>query len=356
MKFDTRSSTRVLWIIVMLVAWLGGRRDVEAQVLTYVDRAEWDATLGAIQTETFDSFPADAYFDDGQSVDIGDFVITGFGDATVGGNVWNLVDVPPMAYGSLNGTACVAARVADYQGQYVGFDIVFDEPIVAWGADWGVNFGSFRVLVDGVEADRNTQFHGGFYGVLSGVPFTTIRIDTYPDFGGATTFLDDFVYAREIGGCFGGTVDLANGSAADILYVNGGTVNVDVSADDDVELLVTLPPAGGNGKFALYGTHGVPSIDTMSLLPSEVGTSCFPFLLSNGAAPSFVATNLNKPDLATSHVLGVPFADPERASTRITLSHLWPGLTLTFQAVILDPGSLSPKAASTSNAVVLETY
>ena len=177
-----------------------------AALLTFTDRAAWEASVGAFTEETFDSFTADQSFNNGASVDVGDFTLTGFGDATLGATVFNFIDAAPFdpSRPSPSGTTDLVVRVVDANFNFppsppgpVGFDIVFDRPQRAWGADFGTTGSALRVNVDGVEAGLAVD--DGFFGFVDTAgTFTTIRIDTPLDAGGAVSTADRFVYAEPV--------------------------------------------------------------------------------------------------------------------------------------------------------------
>ncbi len=159
--------------------------------------------------------------------------------------------------------------------------------------------------------------------------------------------------------CLEGSVNAGSGSVVDVLGVNGSTGGADRTvqlADGDfVEVLVVRPLSGGNGGFVLHADVGTPDIAAQAALPFDVGLTCFPFLLSNGAAPVIVANSIGKENLVgESSYFGTPTTDPDRATTTFYYQPLPLGTVLTFQAVIIDPASLSSKSASTTNAVIVE--
>ena len=156
--------------------------------------------------------------------------------------------------------------------------------------------------------------------------------------------------------CLEGTVNIENGAVLNSLFISGtaggADRTVEVGDGDFVEVTVLQPPSGGNGRFVLHGNIGRPGYH--SLVPFEVGVSCFPLLRPNGAAPVIVANNIGKRNLVgTSEFFGNPQEDPDPATTAVSFPPLPFGSELTFQAVIIDPSSASPKAASMTNAVMV---
>ena len=158
--------------------------------------------------------------------------------------------------------------------------------------------------------------------------------------------------------CLTGGVNSANGQVVDVLYVegsNGGADRqVEVADGSFVTVSMLRPPLGGNGRFVLHANPGTANPTTTSLLPFDVGTACFPFLLNNGAAPVIVANNVGKTSLVgSSHFFGSPIEDPDPAECDFRIYALSTGTTLTLQAIEIDPGSVSQKNASVTNGVVV---
>ncbi len=165
--------------------------------------------------------------------------------------------------------------------------------------------------------------------------------------------------------CGNGTVDLASGSVADVLELNGSTGGasreVVVSGGGAIVVSLDLPPQSSNGRFVAHADFGAPTHTSRAALPASIGTTCFPFLLAEGGAPDAVWNNIGRPDLvgASRYFDGAAIADPAPAPTDFLdlatgdAANLPVGTTVTFQAVIRDNGSTSPKGASVTNAVVL---
>ena len=165
--------------------------------------------------------------------------------------------------------------------------------------------------------------------------------------------------------CKPGTINSGAGAVADVLFINGTTGDEarELTVEGGESFLwgtILLPPAGGNGKFVVHGNLGRPSGSTARVLPADLGTFCFPLLLGSGATPVIVANNIGKESrLGSSAFFGTPTADPLRAPSiflqqSLPEVNLPPGTTITFQGAAVDPASVSPKAASTTNAVIVE--
>jgi hypothetical protein len=94
-------------------------------------------------------------------------------------------------------------------------------------------------------------------------------------------------------------------------------------------------------------------------LPASVGTVCFPFL-SPAATPVSVWNNLGKANLVgDSNYFGTPIANPAKAPAVFLYlpagdtTNLPMGTSVTLQGIIIDPGSLSSKGGSATNAVIV---
>ncbi len=160
--------------------------------------------------------------------------------------------------------------------------------------------------------------------------------------------------------CLAGTVDAGGSGPVDTLLINGSaggsdrTLIVNEEELDQIVVTVLAPPAGSNGKFVLHGNEGLTSITTAGDLPASIGTTCFPLLFSEGASPVIIANNIGKTSqVGESGYFGSPTADPERATTSILYPSMPMGTVLSFQAVIVDAASLSPKGVSVTNHVTL---
>ncbi len=178
---------------------------------------------------------------------------------------------------------------------------------------------------------------------------------------GPWSFRDTAQPALRLSGtqCGTGSVNAGNGWVTNVLFINGlmGGADRTVEATDEELISVTVlnPIAGGNGKFVLHANLGNASSGTLTDLPFEIGSVCFPLLLSGGAAPVIIANNLGKSNqVGESHFLGSPTVDPERATTTFLYPNFPVGMELTFQGVIVDPAAPSEKGVSATNAVTLE--
>lgn len=250
----------------------------------------------------------------------------------------------------------------------------------------------FRVFVDGMElvgaldgldqrlvapefagyadAERVTLYLDDFLSVgqiATALADGTLDLELHVN--GATSFVSvDSVIALVtdegplvISECGMGTVNLDGGPRADVLFINGSTGgalrHLTLGEGEQIWLAMLAPPAGGSGKFVSHLNAGAPTNQTLVALPANVGTACFPMI---SAAPSAVWNNIGKTNiLGESSYFGSPISNPQRAPTIFLqlangdIANLLIGTEWTLQGVILDPASLSPKAASATNAVVL---
>ncbi len=241
-------------------------------------------------------------------------------------------------------TALIGAPLSDESETFQGAAYIFHYDGSSWEED------SPRLIAP--DADVNDSF--GLSVALES-PFAFVGChrddDVEPESGS--------VYVFGTLPCVDGTVNAGNGLTLDVLGVNGLTGGADrtVQLQDDAffEILVARPVSGGNGRFVLHADVGAPGITAQRFLPFDIGLTCFPFLLSDGAAPVIVANCIGRENrVGESSFLGSPATDPDPATTSFLYPPLPLGTVLTFQGVILDPASVSSKSASTTNAVIVE--
>jgi len=161
--------------------------------------------------------------------------------------------------------------------------------------------------------------------------------------------------------CAAGNVDVGgSGSPVDILFVNGSSGGPlrEVTVTDGEEILSTIvkPPAGGNGRFVIHGILGRPTEQTVTPLPRNIGDTCFPVLLRDGANPVIIANAAGRPNIVgASSFFGTPTPDPPRAPStilqRTSDPNLPPGTVVSLQGAIFDPGSAAPRGVSIVNMV-----
>ncbi len=175
------------------------------------------------------------------------------------------------------------------------------------------------------------------------------------------------VISEDVSGTSADPCQEAESAAADVLYVNGkqggdfGPYDVHVGVGDLIWTTMLLPSSGGNGKYLVHANLGTPTPVTKTALPAQLGTFCFPLFLAGGATPAAIWNNIGKESQvgAGMYFDGSPIADPANAPAVFLLLHdgdatwLPVGTEVTFQGIIVDPSSPSPKSASTTNAVML---
>ena len=195
--------TRTSRLLLAICVTLAGVQQVGAVVQTFTDRSAWEAAVGAFTEETFDGFSTDQSFNNGASVDVGDFTLTGWAYSFPPAESFDRIDVSPFSslVGSLNGTTDLAVRVARFAplAPNQWFKITFDQPIFAWGADWGGTASSFRVEAGGRVIGFGQD--NGFFGFVDTMAaFTAMRIDKpwTGIRGAATTTMDNFVYSEPV--------------------------------------------------------------------------------------------------------------------------------------------------------------
>lgn len=165
--------------------------------------------------------------------------------------------------------------------------------------------------------------------------------------------------------CREGAVDVLNGPAQNVLFVNGGAGNADrevtVSVSGPIIATMSNAPQGGNGKYFVHANTGAPTAATTVPLPSSLGTVCFEVLLGAGASPVAVFNAIGKEQKVGESMYfdGSPATDPLRAPSLFLdlpggdSPNLPAGTIFTLQGALLDPGSPSPRGVSLTNAVVV---
>ena len=240
-----------------------------------------------------------------------------------------------------NDVAWVAAPNADSLAGAV-YEFSFD------GAAW----------VEDEKLTASDAAPGSFFGRPISLDGGTLMIGANADDENGTDSGAVYVFIGELP-CQQGTINAAAGSSFNVLFVDGSSGGEDrtvaIQDGDLISVTIVKPGAGGNGKFVLHANEGEPTSATQSPLPFSIGTTCFAFLLGDGAAPVIVANNLGRTDLVgSSEYFGTPWADPDTADVHFFYPDVPVGTVLTFQGIIVDPGTVSPRGVSATNAVILK--
>ncbi len=173
-----------------------------------------------------------------------------------------------------------------------------------------------------------------------------------------------FAYIAYVTPCRTGVVGAGVGAPEAVLFFNGVVSDIDrfIEIDEGDAIIGTIFDApGGGSRYVIHANEGLPTPSTLTPLPAQVGLGCFPFLTTEGAAPLAVWNNIGREGkLGSSRGFdGQPIPDPPLAPTIFLVLHegdpvnLPVGTTVTFQGVILDGDSPSPRNVSTTNAITL---
>lgn len=159
---------------------------------TFTDRASWEAAVGgSFSEEDFNSFTVDTSFDNGSSVDVGDFTLNGFGDCCSNDNK---VDASPFSFGGVDGTSYVVGQVNNTGSTF--FNMTFNSAITAFGAEFDrISDDRITQLVADSEAPINIpDITSGFFGIVADGSFSTLAFQPgdsqFDRFG-----MDNVVYA-----------------------------------------------------------------------------------------------------------------------------------------------------------------
>ena len=180
----------------------------------------------------------------------------------------------------------------------------------------------------------------------------------------ALAVVNGFLPPEEL--CRLGNVNVDAGPLVDLLLVNGQVGDslrqVWVAEGEALACEMLAPPTGSGHKYLVHANLAAPTPTTHTPLPFQVGSFCFPLIVSQGATPGAVWNALGKSSaLGSSRYFdGSPATNPDPApSTFLDLpdgdtTHLPIGTTVTLQGIIQDPTSLGPKRVSVTNAVVIQ--
>lgn len=153
-----------------------------ADIITFSDRASWEAVVSGITTIDFNDVTSDTYIDPGFGggpFDAGPFVITETGTQ----NQPTQIDAPPTSAANvdIDGSSYLLSSL---QNVFSGppsreTTLTYDSSIVAWGADVRSRFGGERVQYDFVGAGQVSDpvdTSVSFFGMVSTVGFSEIRM------------------------------------------------------------------------------------------------------------------------------------------------------------------------------------
>ncbi len=170
---------------------------------------------------------------------------------------------------------------------------------------------------------------------------------------------------REVAVRFGSQV-AASGielpDTVDVLTLNGSIGDrsrvVRVAEGEAIRLDMGIGMEAG-ALYAVHGNFGAPQVDTLRMLPLDIGTIGFP-LLAPEAVPAIVWNNIGRPaDLGATMYFGQAMSDPGPTPELLLdlptgdAANLPAGTTLTFQGVVQSATATNPRGVSVTNAVVL---
>lgn len=146
----------------------------------------------------------------------------------------------------------------------------------------------------------------------------------------------------------------------------GGGPYVQVNSFGQIDFEIARPDPDSNGSYIVHLNMGDPTANSIVPLPRQLGSTCFPLLLQQGARPSavfntigkenqigsnnFFGQTIGRPNLPPVDGFGVMFGSSD-------ISNLMPpGTTWTLQGVINDPsvGHSRGSQATVTNAVLIE--
>ena len=123
---------------------------------------------------------------------------------------------------------------------------------------------------------------------------------------------------------------------------------------------IAKPAAGGRGKFIVHMNAGAPDASTLYPHPSNLGWTCFSFLIYDTGTPLAIWNSIGKDRvIGSNHYFGTPTPNPGRAPVRLLnrpygdASNLPPGTVVTLQGIILNPAASGDKPASVTNGIVV---
>lgn len=196
-----------------------------------------------------------------------------------------------------------------------------------------------------------------FPGADTGASVDDVMVTTWPE------FLNEESYPSSVSVCQG--MDEVN-----VLRVNektgvGTQGSVVVDAGGPIEFRITKPDAGGLGKFVVHLDIGSPTIHTVTRINGQLGSTCFPFLVSQWDPDPLKQPRAIFNSIGKEHLVGESMyfdgggADPAPAPTTFLKlpsgdpANLEVGTVFTLQGVITNPDVIGPKKVSITNAIVV---
>lgn len=166
--------------------------------------------------------------------------------------------------------------------------------------------------------------------------------------------------------CVLGTVNAGNGEIRDVLFVNGSNGGsdrrVEVKEGEPIWVTILRPPGGSNGRFVMNANFGSYDSGNQTALPYQMGTTCFPLFLSDGATPDAIWRNFGRAAIfgRSQYFDGTLIPNPNRAPTTFLdlpegdAIYLPAGTVVTFQGAIIDRASAGTEIGSATNSVTLK--
>lgn len=174
--------------------------------------------------------------------------------------------------------------------------------------------------------------------------------------GGVASVPNGYAYvAPEFAARFG-AVNQGLGDREDVLFINDGAGDANrvlaLARTDPFTVRMSVPSTRTTSVFALYGWVGLPDSTDLAVLPFGLGRSVFPTPLTPGRSPQprEVWNNAGHPG-----VLGAAtrLSTPAPSIVLLSTKPFGRALTVTFQGLVRDDGSVIPEGFSVTNAVVL---
>ncbi len=160
--------------------------------------------------------------------------------------------------------------------------------------------------------------------------------------------------------CGAGNVNAGEGDIVDVLFLNESAGDaerrIDLERLDSMELCIESPPSLplGGAHYMLCLWKKAPTPQTMKALPYDIGYSCMPMPLNPGCNPRAKRTANNIEDSRFPFAERWPGADTVSAPAKVlSINRVRRSMTLYFQAVIEDPGSLQGEYAVTNGILVV---